>query len=110
MEADYDVFTLLSKKEILVLAGRMRGLGIKELADELELSTHTVRHHIESIHIKLDVHSLQQAVCALENAHCGNCQMGLFALFAAQTEIVQTMQRASFKRRTPRTRSARTHP
>jgi DNA-binding CsgD family transcriptional regulator len=105
MASVYDGFTLLSRKELLVLAGRLRGLGVKQLAEELELSAHTVRHHIESIHIKLNVHSLQQAVCALESIQCRHCQQGgLFALFAAEAAVIQNVKRASFKRRATRAR------
>ena len=95
---------MLSKKEIMVLAARFRGLGVKQIADELELSIHTVRHHIESIHIKLAVHSLQQAICVLVGNHCLKCQGGLFALFQAESDIGQSMGNATNKRRTPRAR------
>jgi hypothetical protein len=55
---------------------------VKELADEMSLSPHTVRHHLESIHRKLGVHSLQQAVCVLQADRCTGCRMAFSVLYA----------------------------
>ena len=41
--------------EVLVLVGR--GLTNNEVARELHVSPHTIRHHLESIYEKIDVTS-----------------------------------------------------
>ena len=56
----------LTRRQCEVMAARARGLTIKEVASELCLSSHTIRHHIESIHLKLNVHCLQQALLRLQ--------------------------------------------
>lgn len=96
---------LLTSRESTVLAARLRGLAIKEIAEELHLSSHTVRHHSENIYLKLQVHSLQQAICALLGHRCIKCRVGLFARLAAVRNIGDTYRRASFKRRTAGARS-----
>jgi DNA-binding NarL/FixJ family response regulator len=45
----------LSEREQEILALVARGLTNKEIARELHLSPHTVRHHLEHIYEKIDV-------------------------------------------------------
>jgi DNA-binding NarL/FixJ family response regulator len=52
--------------ESVVLAGRLRGLTVKEVASELGMSYHTACYHLKCIHKKLEAHSLQQVVCAFQ--------------------------------------------
>lgn len=52
----------LSKREIEVLNFISLGLKYEDIADELDISVHTVRHHIEKIYKKLGVNSRGQAV------------------------------------------------
>lgn len=52
----------LSKRELEVLNFISLGLRYEDIADELDISVHTVRHHIEKIYRKLDVTSRGQAV------------------------------------------------
>lgn len=54
--------SLLSKREIEVLNFISLGLKYEDIADELDISVHTVRHHIEKIYKKLGVNSRGQAV------------------------------------------------
>jgi DNA-binding CsgD family transcriptional regulator len=57
----------LTRREIEVVAGVARGLANAELADELMLSTGTVRKHLDRVYAKLGVHSRGEAVArALE--------------------------------------------
>ena len=102
MEANYSVLTKLTKKERMVLAGRYRAQEIHQIADALDLSCRGVKRRIESIYIKLNVHSLQQAICSVEDGMGG----GISTLFADLDEIMQNPGRASFKRRTSRKGSA----
>lgn len=53
---------ILSDRETEVL--KLVALGFKygDIADELDLSVHTVRRHIERIYQKLDVHSKSEAI------------------------------------------------
>lgn len=53
---------LLSDRETQVLNFISLGLRYEDIADELDLSVHTVRRHIEKIYKKLDVTSRGQAV------------------------------------------------
>ncbi len=52
----------LSKRELEVLNFISLGLKYEDIADELDISVHTVRHHIEKIYKKLGVNSRGQAV------------------------------------------------
>ncbi len=52
----------LSKRELEVLNFISLGLRYEDIADELDISVHTVRHHIEKIYRKLDVTSRGEAV------------------------------------------------
>jgi DNA-binding NarL/FixJ family response regulator len=52
----------LSKRELEVLNFISLGLRYEDIAEELDISVHTVRHHIEKIYRKLDVTSRGQAV------------------------------------------------
>ena len=54
--------SLLSKREIEVLNFISLGLKYEDIADEMDISVHTVRHHIEKIYKKLGVNSRGQAV------------------------------------------------
>lgn len=60
----FDGVNDLSPRELEVLRLLARGLGTKAMADELSLSTTTVRNHIQRILAKLDVHSRLEAVAA----------------------------------------------
>jgi len=53
---------LLTQRELEVLNLISLGLKYEDISDELMISVHTVRHHIESIYKKLGVNSRGQAV------------------------------------------------
>ncbi len=52
----------LSKRELEVLNSISLGLRYEDIGEKLDISVHTVRHHIEKIYRKLDVTSRGQAV------------------------------------------------
>ena len=52
----------LTPRELDVLRLVAHGLGNKEIAAELELSTHTVKYHLASVLAKLGVRSRTEAV------------------------------------------------
>ncbi len=58
----------LTTKEREVLYLLAEGLSNNEIAQRLFISVHTVKSHLESIYIKLQVHNKVQAcVCAIKN-------------------------------------------
>lgn len=58
----------LSKREIDILSGLVKGHTYKDLARELTLSVETVRSHLKNIYEKMHVHSKSEAVAkALKN-------------------------------------------
>ncbi len=61
----------LSERELEILRELGRGLLKKEIADKLEISSHTVANHIRHIYEKLNV---QNAPAAIHKAH----RLGLF--------------------------------
>jgi len=54
--------TALTPRELDVLRLVAHGLGNKEIAAELALSTHTVKYHLASVLAKLGVRSRTEAV------------------------------------------------
>jgi DNA-binding CsgD family transcriptional regulator len=52
----------LTRRELSVLRLVAYGLGNKEIASELGISTHTVKYHLASLLAKLGVHSRTEAV------------------------------------------------
>ena len=52
----------LTRREVSVLRLVAHGLGNKEIASELGISTHTVKYHLASLLAKLGVHSRTEAV------------------------------------------------
>lgn len=52
----------LTRRELGVLRLVAHGLGNKEIARELGISTHTVKYHLASLLAKLGVHSRTEAV------------------------------------------------
>lgn len=52
----------LSKREIDILNGLIKGYTYKELANEYAISVETVRSHLKNIYEKLHVHSKSEAV------------------------------------------------
>jgi DNA-binding NarL/FixJ family response regulator len=52
----------LTDREVEVLQLVARGLDRRQVAERLFVSEHTVRHHLESIYSKIDVHSRAGAV------------------------------------------------
>ena len=54
--------TALTPRELDVLRLVAHGLGNKEIAAELQLSTHTVKYHLASVLAKLGVRSRTEAV------------------------------------------------
>jgi len=61
-------FETLSPREREVMASMAEGKGGRQIAEELLISTDTVRTHIRSILSKLDVHSSLEAVCIARSA------------------------------------------
>ena len=53
---------LLTEREWQVLDLRVLGREYKEIASELHISESTVKNHISSIHKKLGVHNIAEAV------------------------------------------------
>ena len=64
----------LSPRELEILAMVARGQGNDEIAEQLLLSTHTVRNHIQASLEKLDAHSKLEAV--MEANRLGLIQIG----------------------------------
>jgi DNA-binding CsgD family transcriptional regulator len=52
----------LTRRELSVLRLVAHGLGNKEIASELGISSHTVKYHLASLLAKLGVHSRTEAV------------------------------------------------
>jgi DNA-binding NarL/FixJ family response regulator len=52
----------LTRRELSVLRLVAHGLGNKEIASELGISTHTAKYHLSSLLAKLGVHSRTEAV------------------------------------------------
>jgi DNA-binding CsgD family transcriptional regulator len=52
----------LTRRELSVLRLVAQGLGNKEIAGELGISTHTVKYHLASLLARLSVHSRTEAV------------------------------------------------
>lgn len=52
----------LTRREVQVLNFISLGFKYEDIADELGISTHTVRHHLENIYKKLNVTSRTQAI------------------------------------------------
>ncbi|MGB3542071.1 response regulator [Rubrivirga sp.] len=52
----------VTNRELEVLRSMSRGLGNKEIAEELGISPNTVRNHVSSVYEKLDVGSWREAV------------------------------------------------
>ena len=52
----------LTRRELSVLRLVAHGLGNKEIANELGISTHTVKYHLASLLAKLGVHTRTEAV------------------------------------------------
>jgi DNA-binding NarL/FixJ family response regulator len=61
-DVDFPIFTPLSEREIEVLERIAVGGSNKEIAQELEISTQTVKNHISSILRKLSLNDRTQAV------------------------------------------------
>jgi two-component system, NarL family, response regulator DegU len=61
-DVDFPVFTPLSEREIQVLERIAQGGSNKDIANELEISTQTVKNHISSILRKLSLNDRTQAV------------------------------------------------
>jgi DNA-binding NarL/FixJ family response regulator len=55
---------ILTAKQIEILNHIALGFDYKEIADELDLSEHTVRRHIENIYQRLEVNSKKEAIRA----------------------------------------------
>lgn len=52
----------LTRRELSVLRLVAHGLGNKEIANELGISTHTVKYHLAALLAKLGVHTRTEAV------------------------------------------------
>jgi DNA-binding NarL/FixJ family response regulator len=57
-----DLLTVLTPREQDVLFQLVEGAGRKEVAERLQLSANTVRTHLQSLMVKLGVHSTLEAV------------------------------------------------
>lgn len=64
-EADVEApQNLLTERQISILNHIALGFDYKEIADELDISEHTVRRHIENIYERLEVNSKKEAIRA----------------------------------------------
>lgn len=63
-----DVVSSLAPRELEVLELLATGLTLKEIANTLNLSFHTIREYTERIYRKFQVHSRAQAVAKLREA------------------------------------------
>lgn len=62
-----DTQTLLTPRELEVLATMAEGMTNKSIARRLDISLHTVKFHVESVFRKMDAHNRTEAVAiALE--------------------------------------------
>ncbi|HUR18783.1 MAG TPA: response regulator transcription factor [Acidimicrobiales bacterium] len=61
-------FSLLTPREIEVLNCMARGMSCAAIAEQLSLSTHTVRSHVQNMLNKLNVHSGLEAVALARRA------------------------------------------
>jgi DNA-binding NarL/FixJ family response regulator len=68
---EHDVLNLLSPRERDVLLSMMEGMRGPQIAQDLMISTDTVRAHIRNIFAKLDVHSRLEAVRVARSAGLG---------------------------------------
>lgn len=59
---------LLTEREINVITYLKEGLTNKEIANNLSISIHTVKAHLESIYEKLQVKNRVQAVIKVANS------------------------------------------
>lgn len=59
-----DCTTDLSDRELEILDGIVRGLDNRAIADELYLSVHTVRNHVQRVLTKMGAHSKLEAAAA----------------------------------------------
>jgi DNA-binding NarL/FixJ family response regulator len=67
VKAEVDLETpqnLLTERQINILNHIALGFDYKEIADELDISEHTVRRHIENIYERLEVNSKNEAIRA----------------------------------------------
>jgi len=64
-DLDPSVRQMLTEREADIAAWALRGRSDSEIADQLFLSTHTVKHHMKSIYAKLGVHSRVQLLTRL---------------------------------------------
>ena len=56
----------LTKREAQIARLLARRASNREIAEQLDVSPHTVRHHVENIFAKLGVHSRRSIVAQLE--------------------------------------------
>ena len=59
----------LSGREHEVAYAVLSGAAIKEIADQLVISPHTVQDHLKAIFQKLDVHSRRELVSLIYSEH-----------------------------------------
>ena len=55
-------FDRLTPRELEILRGLARGRSSEQLAEELKMSPHTLRTHVQNILTKLGVHSKLEAL------------------------------------------------
>jgi len=51
------VLRSLTSRERLILKLLAEGVGVREIADQLDVSQHTIRTHMQNLYAKLDAHS-----------------------------------------------------
>lgn len=61
-ELQQDPFKTLSRKELILLEALAKGMSNRELSNELQVSTNTVKFHLSNIYEKLSVKNRAQAI------------------------------------------------
>lgn len=63
----------LTKRELQILEGRRRGLAVKEISDQLQISVSTTKSHLAHIFAKTGARSSAGALYALTPKACQLC-------------------------------------
>jgi DNA-binding NarL/FixJ family response regulator len=80
----------LSDREREIVRARSRGLAIKQVADELGISSNTVKTHLHRVFLKLDIECSLELLHRMQPEACENCRL---AIRAANTRRVRKMEK-----------------